>query len=76
MVKALSLQLFNNINVEDKDGYLKELLTKEYKDLNDEQRSLYTIILLLAEVETQATKQDLYEEREITIPSENPVKID
>ena len=76
MVKALSLQLFTNINVEDKDGYLKELLTKEYKDLNDEQRSLYTIILLLAEVETQATKQDLYEEREITIPSENPVKID
>jgi len=76
MVKALSLQLFTNISVEDKDGYLKELLSKEYKDLNDEQRSLYTIILLLAEIETQATKQNLYEEKEITLPSENPIKID
>jgi hypothetical protein len=76
MVKALSLQLFTNISVENKDGYLKELLSKEYQDLNDEQRSLYTIILLLAEIETQATKQDLYEKREITLPSENSVKID
>ena len=33
MVKALSLQLFANVTVEDKDAYLKELLTKEYKDL-------------------------------------------
>jgi hypothetical protein len=76
MVKALSLQLFLNVNVEDKDQYLKDLLTKEYKDLDENQRSLYTVILLLAEIESQATKQDLYEEKEINYPSENPVKID
>ena len=76
MVKALSLQLFLNVGVEDKDQYLKDLLNKEYKDLDDNQRSLYTIILLLAEIETQATKQDLFEEKEINDPSENPVKID
>lgn len=76
MVKALSLQLFLNVNVEDKDQYLKDLLTKEYKDLDENQRSLYTVILLLAEIESQATKQDLYEEKEINDPSENPVKID
>ena len=35
MVKALSFQLFMKINVEDKDQYLKELLTKEYKELED-----------------------------------------
>jgi hypothetical protein len=75
MVKALSLQLFANVTVEDKDAYLKELLTKEYKDLDEHQRSLFTIILLLAEIETQATKQDLYEEKEINDPSENPVNL-
>jgi hypothetical protein len=76
MVKALSLQLFANVTVEDKDQYLKDLLTKEYKDLDENQRSLYTIILLLAEIETQATKQDLYEEKEINDPSENPIRLD
>jgi hypothetical protein len=76
MVKALSFQLFMKINVEDKDQYLKELLTKEYKELDDNQRSLYTVILLLAEIESQATKQNLYEEKEINDPSENPVKLD
>jgi len=75
MVKALSLQLFANVTVEDKDAYLKELLTKEYKDLDEHQRSLFTIILLLAEIETQATKQDLYEEKEVNDPSENPIKL-
>ena len=76
MVKALSLQLFLKINVEDKDQYLKELLTKEYKELDENQRSLYTVILLLAEIESQATRQNLYEEKEINDPSENPVKLD
>ena len=75
MVKALSLQLFANVTVEDKDAYLKDLLTKEYKDLDEHQRSLFTIILLLAEIETQATKQDLYEEKEVNDPSENPIKL-
>lgn len=76
MVKALSLQLFLKINVEDKDQYLKELMTKEYKELDENQRSLYTVILLLAEIESQATRQNLYEEKEINDPSENPVKLD
>lgn len=76
MVKALSLQLFLDVNVEDKDQYLKDLLNKEYKDLDEHQRSLYTIILLLAEIESQATRQNLYEEKEIKDPSENPVKLD
>jgi hypothetical protein len=76
MVKALSLQLFLNVSVDDKDAYLKQLLTQEYKDLDENQRSLYTVILLLAEIETQATTQNLYEEKEITDPSENPVNLD
>ena len=75
MVKALSLQLFVSVTVEDKDAYLKELLTKEYKDLDEHQRSIFTIILLLAEIETQATKQNLYEEKEINDPSENPINL-
>jgi hypothetical protein len=31
--------------------------------------------LLLAEIETQASKQNLYEEKEINDPSENPVNL-
>jgi hypothetical protein len=75
MVKAMSLQLFASVTAEDKDAYLKDLLTKEYKDLDEHQRSLFTVVLLLAEIETQATKQDLYEEKEINDPSENPINL-
>lgn len=75
MVKAMSLQLFASVTAKDKDAYLKDLLTKEYKDLDEHQRSLFTVVLLLAEIETQATKQDLYEEKEINDPSENPINL-
>ncbi len=76
MVKGLSLQLFANVTAEDKELYFKDLMTKEYKDLDENQRSLYTVILLLAEIETQASAQGLYEEKEVNDPSEKPIKLD
>jgi hypothetical protein len=66
MSKALSFYLFTKVNVEDKDQYLKDLMTKEYQDLDDLQRSIYTVILLLAEIERQATETNQFEEKEIT----------
>jgi hypothetical protein len=66
MSKSLSFYLFNAVTVEDKDQYLKDLTTKTYKDLDDLQRSIYTVILLLAEIERQASETNQFEEKEIT----------
>jgi len=65
MNKALSFYLFNKVDVENKDVYLKDLMTKEYKDLDDLQRSIYTVILLIAEIERQASENNQFEEKEI-----------
>jgi hypothetical protein len=65
MTKALSFYLFTKVDVEDKDSYLKDLMNKEYKDLDDLQRSLYTVILLLAEIERQASENNQFIEKEI-----------
>jgi hypothetical protein len=65
MIKALSFYLFKNIKAEDKDSYLKELIEKSYKDLDEDQKSLYPIILLLAEIETQAKNTDQFTEKEL-----------
>lgn len=73
MTKAVSFYLFTKVDAEDKDAFLKDLLTKEYKDLDDLQRSIYTIILLLAEIEKQATANNLFIEKEI---SEETIKQD
>jgi hypothetical protein len=65
MTKAVSFYLFTKVDAEDKDAYLKDLMTKEYKDLDDLQRSIYTVILLLAEIEKQASTNNLFIEKEI-----------
>jgi SepF-like predicted cell division protein (DUF552 family) len=70
MVKAILLNLINNITVEDKDTYIKESMTKEYKDLDETQRSFYTTGLLLAEIEKVAKDNNLYQEKEILQPGD------
>jgi hypothetical protein len=65
MVKSLSFYLFTNVDVENKDEYLKELMTKEFKDLDQSQQNIYTVILLLAEIERQASLNDQFIEKEI-----------
>ena len=72
MIKALSLYLFTSITNEDKDNYLKDLVSKEYKNLDELQKNIYTVILLLAEIEKQGTAQNMYIEKEV----EEPPKID
>jgi hypothetical protein len=70
MVKALSFYLFTQINVENKDEYLKTALTKEYKDMDDLQRSFYTVALLLAEIEKQTISENKFNEKEILQPGD------
>jgi hypothetical protein len=70
MVKALSFYLFNQIQAEDKAAYLKEMLSKEYTEMDDLQRSFYTLTLLLAEIEQQVKDKDLFEEKEVLQPGD------
>lgn len=70
MVKGLSFYLFNQINVEDKEAYLKKTLEEPYANLDDLQRSFYTVALLLAEIERQAIDLKFYDEKEILQPGD------
>jgi hypothetical protein len=70
MVKALSFYLFNQIKVDNKEEYIKEIVTGQYDKLDDLQKSFYTIALLLAEIEKTATTNNLYEEKEILEPGD------
>ena len=70
MVKALSFYLFTQINVDNKDQYLKDAISKEYKDMDDLQRSFYTVALLLAEIEQQVVSTNLFDEKEVLQPGD------
>ena len=70
MAKALSFYLFQKIGEKQDDEYFKEIMNKSYADLDDLQRSFYTVALLLAEIETQAKATDQYEEKEILQPGD------
>jgi hypothetical protein len=70
MTKSVLLHLVNNITAEDKDAYIKEILSKEYKDMDEAQRSFYTVSLLLAEIEKVAKEKELFEEKEILEPGD------
>lgn len=70
MVKSILLHLVGNITVEDKDAYIKEAISKEYKDLDELQKSFYTISLLLAEIEQVAKTKELFVEKEVLEPGD------
>lgn len=70
MTKAVLFHLFKTIDSPDKEQYIKDTMTKEYKDLDETQRSFYTIGLLLAEIEKEAKSNELYEEKEILQPGD------
>lgn len=70
MVKSVLFHLVTQITAEDKDAYIKEILSKEYKDMDEAQRAFYTISLLLIEIEKVAKDKELYEEKEILEPGD------
>lgn len=71
MTKALSFHLYQNIGKENQtDEYLKEIMTKSYVDLDDLQKSFYTVALLLAEMESQFKTEKLFTEKEILQPGD------
>ncbi len=70
MVKAVSFYLFNQIKEENKEEYLKQIVNNKYEDMDDLQKSFYTITLLLAEIEKVAVDKKLFDEKEILQPGD------
>ena len=71
MAKAASFTILNSLNVSQKgDAYFKELMSKNYADLNENERIFYTLILLLAEIEKEAGNNKQYDEKEILEPGD------
>lgn len=71
MAKAASFTILQNMNIAEKgDEYFKTIMTKKYEELDDMQRAFYTIVLLLAETERQATANNQYIEKEILEPGD------
>jgi hypothetical protein len=73
MLKNTLFNLFINIKgskTEDKEEYIKEIMSKPYSELNDEQRSFFTITLAIIEIERVANEKNLFEEKEFTVPEE------
>jgi hypothetical protein len=71
MTKALSFYLYQNIGKENKnDEYIKDIMTKSYADMDDLQKSFYTVTLLLAEMESQFKTDNMYVEKDILQPGD------
>jgi len=70
MVKGLSYYLYTQIKQENKEEYLKEIMEGKYENMDDLQRSFYTVTLLLAEIEKAAKDSDLFTEKEILQPGD------
>lgn len=71
MVKNLAYSLTQKLLDENKDPqHIKDSFEKTYDQLNENQRNLQTIGLMIAEIETQAEKQNLTVEKEILEPTD------
>ena len=71
MAKAASFAILKSMNVPEKgDEYLKDVMTKKYEELDEMQKAFYTIVLLLAEVERQATQLNMFTEKDILEPGD------
>ena len=71
MVKNLAFTLINNMTKNNKsDEYFKEIGTKTYPELDDDQKAMQTVTMLVAEIEAQATAHNQYEGKEILEPGD------
>ena len=67
MVKNVSFYLFQQFpeKEEEREDTLKRIMEGKYEDLNELERSFYTVTLLLAEIEQQAKNNNSYDEKEV-----------
>jgi len=69
MSKAAIFVVFKSIydNSGDSEKFLKNIISKDYKDMNDGERTFYTLSLLVGEIEKQATLKDAFIEKDKTV---------
>jgi hypothetical protein len=72
MVKSVLFYLFKESDVpaEKRDEALKDLMSKDYKDMTHWEQSFYTLTLLLAEIEKQAVENDQFADVEVDVPDD------
>ena len=71
MMKSTLFHLFQSIKDDkEREESLKKVMSGKYEDMNDWERSFYTITLFLTEVEKQATENNFYNEKEILEPGD------
>lgn len=65
MVKAVLYDLFSILQEKGaSQDTLQNILKKPYAELSQHERSFFTITLLLAEIEKQATQNNLFDEKD------------
>jgi hypothetical protein len=72
MLKGTLFYLFKNFpDGEGKEEVLSKLMNKPFNDMTHWEQSFYTLTLLLAEIEKQATEKNLFEETEVDAPGDS-----
>jgi len=71
MLKHVLFYLFNQVpDPVKRDESLKKIMGGKYEEMNDLERSFYTITVLLAEIEKVAKENALYDEKDILQPGD------
>ena len=70
MIKNLSLYLFSSISEKDRAVKIANLKEKKYEEMDDIEKSFYTVALLIAEIEKQAKETDNLADKEILLPGD------
>lgn len=68
MTKAALFHSFTGLHNSDMkpDEFVKSIVSKEYKDMNDMERTFYTLTLLVGEIEKQASETKSFIEKEMS----------
>ena len=69
MSKAALMTLLMDIKDEsekDFQKFIKSIVSKEYKDMNDKEKAFYTLTLLVGEIEKQASETKSFIEKEMS----------
>lgn len=68
MCKAALFLSFKELydNSQDSESFIKSVVSKEYKDMSDKERTFYTLTLLVGEIEKQATAEKLFNEKDMS----------
>jgi len=72
MLKASLYFLFqnNSMTTEEREASLKNIMEKDYADLNDYERTFQTITRIIGEIEKVANETSMYDDKEILEPTD------